>query len=318
MCDRTGWLRFRRAAALAGSVLVTAACATTQAAPAGQGGTRAAASPAPAATPTGARLAVSPDGTRIAYEVHGSGPALMLVHGAGQTRREWDTLGYLKPLAERFTVILPDLRGFGESDRPTEPARYALDRLVEDLLAVADAARVERFHLWGYGRGAIIGRYLAARSDRVLSMIYVGVGFGPALSETLVTAVTGLRAKWQPYFEARRAGTLDQMRLSDSDRETLQRGTLEVLIAAQSAMLEYPPLEPTALRVPTLWVVGSADEEAAASARAWAGKLEGTPVTLLELANVNYSETFTRVTLMLEHAGKFLQQQVERQTSGAP
>lgn len=291
------------AAGTALMALVAVACAT-QAAPATAPDSTAS-QPAPDAA---TRFATSADGTRIAYETRGSGPALMLLHGAGQTRREWDTLGYADPLAERFTVILVDGRGFGDSAKPVTASAYEVDRQVEDLLAVADAAGVDGFHLWGYGRGAIIGRYLAARSERVRSMIYAGVPFGPALSEPLAMAARGLGAKWQPIFDAQREGTLDQIRLTDSDRETLQRGTLEVMVALQTAMLDYPPLEPTELLPPTLWLVGTADEEALESAKAWEGKLEGTKVTLLQVSGANYSEVFTRVNAMLEHAGKFLQQ----------
>lgn len=258
------------------------------------------------------RFAVSADGTRIAFEVSGTGPALMLLHGAGQTRAEWDALGYLTPLAERFTVIRVDLRGFGESGKPTDVAAYSVDRHVADLLAVADAAKVGAFSVWGYGRGAVIGRYLAARSDRVQAFVYVGVPFGPALSETLALAARGLQAKWQPYFDARRENRLGEMRLTDSDKETLQRGTLEILVVSQVAMLDYPPMDPTELKVPTLWLVGTGDEEALASAKAWEGKLEGSAVTLVQVSNANYSEMFTRVNTMLEHGGGFLAKQTTR------
>jgi hypothetical protein len=97
------------------------------------------------------------------------------------------------------------------------------------------------------------------------------------------------------------------MRLTQSDRETLERGTLEVLIASQVAMLDYPPMDPTELKVPTLWLVGTADDEALESARAWEGKLEGTPVTLVQVSGANYSDMFTRVNQLLEHGGGFLQ-----------
>jgi pimeloyl-ACP methyl ester carboxylesterase len=300
--SRTGWT-----VALAGLLAMGgAACATTQAAPA------VTSADTQATADAGTRFAVSPDGTRIAYEVRGSGPALMLVHGAGQTRREWDTIGYATPLAERFTVIMVDSRGFGDSGKPVTAAAYAVDRQIEDLLAVADAARVDQFSLWGYGRGAIIGRYLAARSERVQAMVYVGVPFGPALSETLAIAAKGLAAKWQPIFDAKNAGTVGEMRLTDSDRETLQRGTLEVMVALQTAMLEYPPLEPAELKAPTLWLVGTADEESLASAKQYEGKLEGTNVTLVQVSGANYSEMFTRVNTMLEHGAMFLTKQTTR------
>src|SRR6266545_2573223 len=125
--------------------------------------------------PVNTKFVTAKDGTKIAYEVSGSGPAIMLLHGAGQTRQEWQRTDYVKRLSPQFTVITVDLRGNGESDKPTKVEAYAIDRLTEDLLAVADAAGAQRFHVWGFAYGAVVGRYLAARSDRVRAMVYIGM-----------------------------------------------------------------------------------------------------------------------------------------------
>ena len=148
------------------------------------------------------KFVTSKDGTKIAYETVGSGPAIMLLHGAGQTRAEWQRTDYVKRLAPNFTVISVDLRGNGESDKPTKTEAYALDRLSEDLLAVADAAGAQRFHVWGYAYGGIVGRYLAARSERVRSLAYIAVPMGPAASGLYKDAIAGFRARWQPVIAA--------------------------------------------------------------------------------------------------------------------
>jgi pimeloyl-ACP methyl ester carboxylesterase len=51
------------------------------------------------------KFATAEDGTRIAYDVTGQGPALMLLHGAGKTRRDWHKVGYVDRLKDDFTVI---------------------------------------------------------------------------------------------------------------------------------------------------------------------------------------------------------------------
>ena len=61
--------------------------------------------------------------------------------------------GYVSRLRQRFTGIAMDLRGRGESDLPEDPADYAIDKLCQDILAVADACEVERFSLWGIMSG---------------------------------------------------------------------------------------------------------------------------------------------------------------------
>ena len=84
--------------------------------------------------------------------------------------------------------------------------------MLDDLLAVADAAKAARFHLWGYGHGGAIGRYLAARSDRVISGGVVGTPMGPPVDGMVRDAIVGMRAKWMPVVEAQAAGTLDRAR----------------------------------------------------------------------------------------------------------
>src|SRR5512138_2869826 len=102
------------------------------------------------------RFAISRDHTRIAFEVSGSGEALMLLHGGGNSRQDWREWGYVERLQSQFTVICVDLRGHGESDRPTDPACYTTEKLGADLLAVADACGFDRFSIWGYSWGGNI------------------------------------------------------------------------------------------------------------------------------------------------------------------
>jgi pimeloyl-ACP methyl ester carboxylesterase len=245
------------------------------------------------------------DGTKIAYDVTGSGPAIMLLHGAGQTKQDWVRTNYVKQLSAQFTVITVDLRGNGESDKPTKAEAYAIDRLSDDLLAVADAAGAKQFHVWGFAYGAIVGRYLANKSDRVRSMVYIGVPFGPAATGIFKDAITGFRARWQPVIDAEASGKLDRSTLSPGDYEALAKGGVKLAVAWQSALLEYPPVEPADMKVPTLWVVGSGDAEAMASVKAYDGKLAGTKVMLATIDGPSHSDTLNRVDLALEKEVEF-------------
>ena len=82
------------------------------------------------------------NGVRLHYVRHGAGTPLVLLHGWPEFWRTWRK--NIPPLAERFDVIAPDLRGFGESDKPARPALegYTLDHHVEDLRALADGLRL--------------------------------------------------------------------------------------------------------------------------------------------------------------------------------
>lgn len=251
------------------------------------------------------RTATSPDGTKIVYEVEGTGPALLLLHGGGQTRRSWTERGYVEKLRGTFTVISMDLRGWGESDRPAVPAGYALDRHLEDIAAVADAAKAPRFHLWGFGHGATIGRYMAARSDRVISAVLAGATMGPPLEGMVKDAVLGMRAKWLPLVEQQMAGTLKVDALSNSDCTAWDAG-VAVSALALGAMADYPPLEPSEIKVPTLWLVGAADASGMENVKLYEGKLAGTQVTLKLLSGASYTDSFGKSELSLAEAVPFL------------
>ena len=96
------------------------------------------------------QFVTSKDGTKIAYDVTGSGPAIILLHGGGQERKSWHRAGYVARLAKEFTVVTLDIRGNGESDKPGPVSAYSWERINEDILSVADAIKAPRFALWGF------------------------------------------------------------------------------------------------------------------------------------------------------------------------
>lgn len=256
------------------------------------------------------KFATAKDGTKLAYDVTGSGPFLILMHGGGQAGRSWNDRGYLDKLKGAFTVVTPDARGTGDSGKPVGLEAYALDVMIDDVLAVADAAGATRFHLWGFGHGATIARYIAARSDRVLSAVLVGNEFGPALSGTVKDAVTGMRAKWLPFVQQQKAGTLKVDAMSLSDRTAWDNG-IAASAMALGAMLDYPPLEPAAIKAPTLWLVGAADGSAMDNAKAYESKLAGSKVTLKTLSGASYTDSFGKSEVPLAEALPFLTAQAK-------
>ena len=133
----------------------------------------------------GPNLTVSADDVRIAYTVCGSGSPLMLVHGGGGSRLDWDVAGYIDRLSGDSKVITVDLRGHGESDKPVDPAAYTMEKMEADLLAVADACGAGSFALWGMSFGSKICRSLAVHSDRVQRMVLLGAQFGPGVTGRL-------------------------------------------------------------------------------------------------------------------------------------
>jgi pimeloyl-ACP methyl ester carboxylesterase len=115
------------------------------------------------------------DGVRIAYDVAGEGPGLVLLHGWGCDRTWWDHAGFTSMLASDFRILNIDLRGHGASDKPHEPAAYRAENVVGDVLAVADAEGIDRFALWGLSYGGWFGWFVADQvPHRVTALVSSG------------------------------------------------------------------------------------------------------------------------------------------------
>jgi pimeloyl-ACP methyl ester carboxylesterase/predicted glycosyltransferase len=87
---------------------------------------------------------VTRDGVRVGFEVFGHGEATLLLVPASPITHARSWKGIVPALARRFTVVTPDGRGTGRSDRPRTPERYTPAEVTADLLAVLDAAGVDR------------------------------------------------------------------------------------------------------------------------------------------------------------------------------
>lgn len=93
------------------------------------------------------------------------GPPALFVHGFPESHRTWR--GLVPLLGDKVRMIMPDLRGFGRTDRPQDVTDYATEMLVADLFALADAMEVDRFALVGHDWGGAIAWAAALRESHV-------------------------------------------------------------------------------------------------------------------------------------------------------
>lgn len=90
-------------------------------------------------------------------------PPVILVHGFPESHRTWREIA--ARLDGTLRLIMPDLRGFGDSDRPQEVEAYATDALIADIFALADALGIDRFALVGHDWGGAIAWAAALRGN---------------------------------------------------------------------------------------------------------------------------------------------------------
>jgi pimeloyl-ACP methyl ester carboxylesterase len=133
-------------------------------------------------------------GYRRAFRIAGSGPALLLIHGVGCDSRSWEPV--LARLAQRFTVIAPDLLGHGESDKPR--ADYSLPAFangMRDLLAALDIDRVTVVgHSFGGGVAMQFAYQYPQLVERVVLVSAGGVAKDVSLALRLAAMPMGAEA----------------------------------------------------------------------------------------------------------------------------
>jgi len=121
-------------------------------------------------------MRVDSGGVGIEVEVTGSGRPVVLIHGFPDTGTLWRN--QVPALADRgFQVIVPDMRGYGKSDKPEEVEAYSIPLVAGDLLAILDSLGLERAHIVGHDWGAAIAWAVGSLvPDRVDQLVALSVG----------------------------------------------------------------------------------------------------------------------------------------------
>lgn len=183
-------------------------------------------------------------------------PLLILLHGFPEFW--WAFRHQITPLAEAgFHVVVPDIRGYNESEAPQQIEAYTLDRLAADAVALADCYHAERFELVGHDWGAVISWWVAAQYPSRLNRIVVMDGPHPDVwaHQALLHPTQALRSTYVAFFqlpwlpEASLASFdyagLRQMMQGSAHADTFEPGALDCYARAWAhpgsltAMLNY-------------------------------------------------------------------------------
>lgn len=122
------------------------------------------------------------NGVSIYYEVSGDGPAVLLLHGFPDSGRVWR---YQVPALTRagFKVIVPDMRGYGQSAKPADTGAYAIRHIVADTVGLLNDLGVPRTHVVGHDWGAAVAWALATfYPQRVDRLVALSVGHPAAVA----------------------------------------------------------------------------------------------------------------------------------------
>ncbi len=138
------------------------------------------------------------DGITINGVVGGSGPPLLLLHGHPQTHAMWHKVA--PRLAERFTLVITDLRGYGDSSRPegrADHGNYSKRAMAADQASVMSALGFNRFLVCGHDRGARVSHRLAVDyPERVEKLVLLDISPTLAMYEQTSKLLATLYFHW--------------------------------------------------------------------------------------------------------------------------
>ena len=140
------------------------------------------------------------EGVRIHGRTGGSGPPLLVLHGHPQTHAIWHRVA--PALAENFTLVMPDLRGYGDSSKPAgapDHATYSKRTMARDVLRVMQHFGHARFAVLAHDRGARVAHRLAADHGDAVSRVVL-LDIAPTLAMYEQTNETFARLYWHWFF----------------------------------------------------------------------------------------------------------------------
>lgn len=148
---------------------------------------------------------VSVDGIRINFVKGGSGPALLLLHGHPQTHVIWHKVS--AELAQHFTVVAADLRGYGDSEKPVgldDHSNYSKRIMAHDQVGLMKQLGFERFSVMAHDRGARVAYRMALdHPDRVTRLVTLDIA--PTLAMYEKTTMEFAMAYYHWFFLIRPA-----------------------------------------------------------------------------------------------------------------
>jgi pimeloyl-ACP methyl ester carboxylesterase len=117
-------------------------------------------------------------GVKIHFLIEGTGEPVVLIHGLDSSARvNWQMPGTIDALARDHQVIAVDLPGYGESDKPDDPAAYG-EQWIDDVILLLDHLNIRKAHIVGYSMGGMVAlKLIAEHPERVISGTLGGAGW---------------------------------------------------------------------------------------------------------------------------------------------
>src|ERR1700691_572988 len=240
------------------------------------------------------------DGVDIYYEVHGSGPPLLLTHGYSSTSAMWQE--QIDALSKRHKLILWDMRGHGQSDYPDDPSAYSEALTVGDIAALLDEVGAAKAVVGGLSLGGYMSlAFYRAHPERVSALLIIDTG--PGFKKDDAREAWNKRAHdTAERFEREGLAVLQSLSreratVSHRDASGLARAARGMLTQRDAGVIESLP----DIKVPSLVVVGADDAPFLAASDYMATKIPGAKKVVIPAAghavNIDQPQAFIEAVL---------------------
>src|SRR6476659_6893636 len=227
---------------------------------------------------------INRDGVNIYYEVHGSGPPLLLTHGYSSTSAMWQ--GQIAAFSRHHKLVLWDMRGHGQSDYPSDPAAYSEALTVADMAALLDEVGAGTAIVGGLSLGGYMSlAFHRAHPERVRALLIIDTG--PGFKKDDAREAWNTRAlETGDRFE--REG-LEVLKSASPERSSVSHRDARVIESLPN------------IKVPSLVVVGADDTPFLAASDYMAAKIPGAQKVVIPAAghavNIDQPQAFIDAVL---------------------
>jgi pimeloyl-ACP methyl ester carboxylesterase len=240
------------------------------------------------------------DGVKIHYQVHGSGPTLLLTHGYSSTSTMWS--GQIDALSKHHKLVLWDMRGHGQSDYPEDPAAYSEALTISDMAALLDEVGATSAIVGGLSLGGYMSlAFYRSHPERVRALLIIDTGPG-FKNEDARDAWNKRAHDTGDRFEREGLAVLQSLSrerssVSHRDASGLARAARGMLTQRDASVMESLP----AIKVPALVIVGADDTPFLAASDYMAAKIPGAKKVIIPAAghavNIDQPQAFVEAVL---------------------
>src|SRR4051794_13133246 len=240
------------------------------------------------------------DGANIYYEVHGSGPPLILTHGYSSTSGMWQ--GQIEALSKHHKLVLWDMSGHGQSDYPSDPTAYSEALTVADIAALLDEVGARKAIVGGLSLGGYMSlAFYRSHPDRVRALLIIDTG--PGFKKDDAREVWNKRARAtgdrfdREGLEVLKTASRERSGVTHRDASGLARAARGMLTQRDARVIESLP----DIKVPSLVVVGADDTPFLAASDYMAAKIPGARKVVVPAAghavNIDQPQAFIEAVL---------------------